>query len=84
MHCSTHLGHKGELWSGVRASVSSAIALFGSSVRPSLRQLLARNGPAGPVLRCLLMGVKRKSRAWRQTDAIDPIRTLARSVSEAR
>ena len=38
---------------------------------------MARNGPAGPVLRCLLMGVKRKSRAWRQTDTIDPYATLA-------
>ena len=38
--------------------------------------LLAPNGPAGPVLRCLLMGVDRKSRVGRQTDANDPLQTL--------
>jgi hypothetical protein len=36
---------------------------------------MALNGPAGPVSRCPLMGVDRKYRARRQTDAMDPERT---------
>jgi hypothetical protein len=41
---------------------------------------LARTGPAGPVLRCLLMGVDQKSRVRRQADANDPERTSGGSI----
>jgi hypothetical protein len=35
---------------------------------------LARNGPVGPVLRCPLIGLDRKWRAGRQTDAMTELR----------